>query len=60
MVGWILKIIFFVKEFIVVNKICGLKCSIVILGDKDKEDMDEDLRIVLFNVEWNGFKVGIY
>lgn len=60
MAGWTPKTIPLVKELTVANKTRGLKRSIVILGDKDKEDMDEDLRTALPNAERNGSKVGTY
>lgn len=56
-VGWTPKTIPLVKELTVANKTRGLKRSIVILGDKDKEDMDEDLRTALPNAERNGSKI---
>ena len=57
MAGWTPKTIPLVRELTIANKTRGLKRTIVVLGDKDKEEMDEDMRAALPNSERNGSKV---
>ncbi|KAG0559672.1 hypothetical protein KC19_10G122100 [Ceratodon purpureus] len=56
-VGWTPKTIPLVRELTIANKTRGLKRTIVVLGDKDKEEMDEDMRAALPNSERNGSKI---
>lgn len=58
MTGWTPKTIPLVRELTVANKTRGLKRTIVVLGDRDKEEMDEDMRTALPNSERSGSKVG--
>ena len=58
MTGWTPKTIPLVRELTVANKTRGLKRTIVVLGDREKEDMDEEMRVALPSSERNGSKVG--
>lgn len=46
-----------VKQLTEANSTRGLKRSIVILGNRDKAEMDEELRLALPVSERNGSKV---
>lgn len=56
-VGWTPKTVPLVRELTVANQSRGLKRSIVVLGDRDKEEMDEDMRIALPASERSGSKI---
>lgn len=56
--GWTPKTIPLVRELTVANKRRGHKRSVVVLGDRQKEDMDKDLREALPLSDRNGSKVG--
>lgn len=58
MIGWTPKTIPLVRQLTVANKTRGIKRTIVVLGDRDKEEMDEDMRTAIPSAERNGSKVG--
>ena len=55
--GWTPKTVPLVRQLTEANSTRGLKRSIVILGNRDKEEMDEELRIALPVSDRNGSKV---
>ncbi len=57
--GWTPKTVPLVKELTAANKNRGRKRTIVVLGDREKVDMDEDLRQALPLSMRNGSKVWI-